>query len=123
MSFAGHETTAATIATTLCFLAYHQVEQTIVYDEIRSVLGQSGGQLSFDLYDSLVKTRAAFAEALRMFPSAYILIREASEDTILHVPMMNKDGKTIETSMPIPKGTTLVGDMVGMRKLRFYSLC
>jgi cytochrome P450 len=119
MFFAGHDTTASTIAATFCMLAYHPSEQAIVYEEIQSIAKSNGGQLAFENYEALSKTRSAFVEALRMFPSGHVLIRESTEDTVLSVPTLREDGSMYEKNTPIPKGTVLVGDMVGMREFPF----
>jgi cytochrome P450 len=119
MFFAGHDTTASTIAATFCMLAYHPSEQAIVYEEIQSISKSNRGQLVFEHYEALSKTRSAFVEALRMFPSGPLLIREATEDTVLVVPTLREDGSMYEKHTPMPKGTVLVGDMVGMRELLF----
>ena len=117
MFFAGHETTASVLAATFCFLAGYQREQDIVFEELRSIAkGTVDGQLGFDQYDSLFKTRSAFVEALRMFPAGALLLRETREDTILHVPAgIDEHGSVIEESIPVPKGTVIAGDMIGMR--------
>jgi hypothetical protein len=130
MYFAGHETTASILAATFCFLAAYQREQDIVFEEIQSITKETvDGQLGFDQYDSLFKTRSAFVEALRMFPAGSLLLRETREDTILYVPAgTDEHGNVIEESVPVPKGTVIAGDMIGMREPAvfpprlFYSL-
>jgi cytochrome P450 len=72
-------------------------------------------QLTFDAYDDLPKTRAALVEALRMYPAGNVLIRESTEDCVLQVPYTSEDGSRTEKSMHVPKGTVVVGDMIGMR--------
>jgi hypothetical protein len=42
------------------------------------------------------------------------MIREAQEDTVLHIP--NPPGVEGSTTMPIPKGVQVVVDMTGVRK-------
>jgi len=117
MFFAGHETTASVLAATFCFLAAYQSEQDIVYKELQRITRESvDGQLGFDQYDSLFKTRSAFVEALRIFPSGFLLLRETREDTILHVPAgTDEHGNVIEEAILVPKGIVIAGDMIGMR--------
>jgi cytochrome P450 len=117
MFFAGHETTASVLAATFCFLAGYQDEQDIVFEELQNLTRETvDGELGFDQYDSLLKTRSAFVEALRMFPAGALVIRETREDTILHVPAgTDEHGNMLEESVPVPKGTVLAGDMTGMR--------
>ncbi|PVF91732.1 cytochrome P450 [Serendipita vermifera] len=116
MFFAGHETTAGSLAATFCLLAAHPEEQEIVYKEVKDLMSKSGtDQLSFDDYDSLLKTRAVFTEALRMYPPAHIAIRECKEDTVLKVPFVEEDGTVREENVPFSKGTILVNDFIGMQ--------
>lgn len=46
--------------------------------------------------------------------AAYLMVREAHEDTVLHIP--NPVGHEGTTSVPIPKGTQVVVDMIGVRE-------
>jgi cytochrome P450 len=119
MVFAGHETTAATIAATLCLLAAHKEEQAIVLEEIDKVVRenvQDQDDLPFEAYNSLAKTKAAFLEALRLFPAADRLTRATKEDTILRVPVFDGEGVAKgEKEITVPKGTIMIADMVGIR--------
>jgi hypothetical protein len=45
--------------------------------------------------------------------AAFILIREATEDTILNVP--NADNQPGTRQVPIPKGLSVIVDMIGIR--------
>jgi hypothetical protein len=72
-------------------------------------------QLPVEAYDYLPKTRAALVEALRMYPAGNVLIRESTEDSVLQIPYTSEDGSRTEQSMHVPKGTVIVGDMIGMR--------
>lgn len=133
MLFAGHETTASTLAATLAFLAANPAEQAIVYNEIQQFVQSTGtNNLTFDQYDSLPKVRAAFVEALRMIPAGSLLIREAREDGVLRasVPFPQTpnltsgekpNGGFMEKPIPIVKGTLMIGDMIGVRKYRLIS--
>lgn len=117
MYFAGHETTASVLAATFCLLAAYKEEQDIVYKEVQAVSKElPDSVLEFDQYDSLVKTRSCFVEALRMYPAGALVLREAREDTILQVPAgTDAEGNVIEEAIHVPKGTAIVGDMVGIR--------
>jgi hypothetical protein len=76
---------------------------------------------------------AAFYEALRLFrtynltlvnvlsisadadsASGYIMIREAFEDTVLEIP--NPHGEEGSKIVPVPKGTQVLVDMIGVRE-------
>jgi len=123
MYFAGKETAASVLATTFCFLAVYGNEQDIVLEEIQMAVKEStGGELQFEQYESLVKTRSAFIEALRMIPAGAFTLREARDDTILHVPAgVDADGKLIEETISVPKGTLIGADFIGMRSFPFSS--
>ncbi|PPQ65337.1 hypothetical protein CVT26_000052 [Gymnopilus dilepis] len=110
MLFAGHETTAHTLAATLGFLSVHEDVQEELYQQVVSVVGHDRDPV-FDDYNKLDKVLAGFYEALRLFPAGYILIREAYEDTVLHVP--KPVGEEGTTTIPVPKGTQVVVDMIG----------
>ncbi|KAF8068990.1 cytochrome P450 [Lyophyllum atratum] len=110
MLFAGHETTANTLAATLSLLALHQDIQNEVLEQIISVVGHDRDPAYKD-YDDLYKVLSAFYEGLRLFPAAHIMLREATEDTVLHLP--NPVGQEGTTPLAIQKGTNIVLDMVG----------
>ena len=59
--------------------------------------------------------------------AGFVLIREATEDTILTIP--NPHGQEGSYMLPVAKGTQVVVDMIGTRKLffvckaRLHGLC
>lgn len=112
MLFAGHETTAYTLATTIAFLSLYEHIQDEVVEQIHSVVGY-GQDPVFEDYAKLDKVLAVFYEALRMFPAAFVLIREAQEDTVLQIP--NPPGVEGNTSIPILKGVQILIDMIGIQ--------
>ncbi|TFK38021.1 cytochrome P450 [Crucibulum laeve] len=112
MLFAGHETTAHTLAATLGFLGLYQDIQDEVVQQIIDVVGWDR-EPTYEDYGKLDKVLAVFYEALRMFPAGYILIREATEDTVITVP--NPPGQEGSTTIPIPKGVQVMVDMVGVQ--------
>ncbi|GLB42782.1 putative cytochrome P450 [Lyophyllum shimeji] len=112
MLFAGHETTAHTLAATLGFLGLYQDMQQETVEQIVSVVGWDR-DLVFEDYAKLDKVLAVFYEALRMFPAGHILIREATEDTVLQIP--NPPGQEGTTPFPVPKGVQVMVDMVGVQ--------
>ncbi|KAI0739307.1 cytochrome P450 [Irpex lacteus] len=109
MLFAGHETTANTLAATIGMLALYEDVQEEVWEEIQSVAAEDH-ELSFESYSKLVKTQGAFLEAGRLFPAVFILMRRAAEDLILTTDEPHIHGGRLA----ITKGTSLVVDMVGM---------
>ncbi|KAJ6627792.1 cytochrome P450 [Mycena sp. CBHHK59/15] len=110
--FAGHETTAHTLAGTLAFMAINQDVQDEVVEQIMSVVGTERDP-EYDDYSKLDKVLAIFYESARMFPAGHVLIREATEDTILTVP--NPVGEEGNRTVPIPKGGQVIVDMVGVQ--------
>ncbi|KAG5641736.1 hypothetical protein DXG03_004308 [Asterophora parasitica] len=112
MLFAGHETTAHTLAATLGFLGLYGDIQEEVLEQIISVVGLERDP-AFEDYSNLDKVLAAFYEALRMFPAGHVLIREATEDTVLQLPKPVGQEGTIP--FPVPKGTQVMVDMVGVQ--------
>ncbi|TFY70798.1 hypothetical protein EVG20_g2210 [Dentipellis fragilis] len=111
LMFAGHETTAHTLAATLGFLGIYPDIQKEVYDEIVSVVGDR--EPTFEDFNQLGKVLAAFLEALRLYPAGYVMIREAIEDTALSVP--NPIGEEGTHAIPVRKGVQVVVDMIGVQ--------
>ncbi|KAF9544260.1 cytochrome P450 [Agrocybe pediades] len=118
MLFAGHETTAHTLAVALGYLAIYEEVQEEIYEQIVSVCGtENDPEISH--YPKLDKVLAAFYEASRLFPSGFIMIREAHRDTTLQLP--NPVGQEGHTTIPIPKGTQVIVDMIGVQyNPRYY---
>ncbi|KAF9000899.1 cytochrome P450 [Cyathus striatus] len=113
MLFAGHETTAHTLAATLACLARYPNQQQEVVDQIMSVVGTDRDP-TIDDYPKLNKVQGAFYEALRMFPTAYVTIREAKEDTVLNVPLSLDRDECIPIA--VHKDTQMIVDMVGIHQ-------
>jgi cytochrome P450 len=95
---AGHETTARALGWTLYCLANAPHERALVEEEIAKVLADNPPPVEW--LDRMPKTRAAFEEALRLYPPAPTLNREAIADEVFTFD----DGTTIE----IEKGTTVL---------------
>lgn len=112
MLFAGHDTTAHSLAATLGLLALSNDLQDEMFEHIISVVGYDRAPV-FDDYPKLNKVLAVYYEALRMFPPGHILMREAAEDTILEIP--NPHGQVGTTTIPVPKGVQVVIDMIGVQ--------
>lgn len=81
MMLAGHETTANALAWLWYCLSQHPAAYERHLAEVRTVLGDRD-PASDDL-DKLVWTRACLQEAMRLYPPAWVLEREALEDTDL----------------------------------------
>jgi cytochrome P450 len=75
---AGHETTACALSWLFWLLARHPAEQERLRDEARSVLG--GRLPTMDDLPKLARTAMAIKETLRLYPSVWILERDARGD-------------------------------------------
>ncbi|KAI0262510.1 cytochrome P450 [Gloeopeniophorella convolvens] len=111
MLFAGHETTAFTLAATVGFLGIYPQIQEDVYQQIIEVVGHDRDP-TFEDFPRLEKVANAFYEALRLYPAAHFMIRAPSEDTILTVP--TGDG-TSTRPVPIQKDLHVIVDMTGIQ--------
>ena len=76
---AGHETTAAALAWTWLLLAQHPDAEARLHAEVDALSAPP----SFDALDRLPYTRQVFAEAMRLYPPAWTVGREAARDTTL----------------------------------------
>ena len=93
MMLAGHETTANALSWLWYLLTQHPDAYDRHVEEVREVLG--GREPEPEDIDRLVWTRACLQEAMRLYPPAWVLEREACEDTEL-------DGYRV------PKGATVI---------------
>ena len=75
---AGHETTANALAFALHLLGRHPEIMAKLREETRSVLG--GRPATFDDIPSLPYTRMVLDEAMRLYPPAWIIDRNCTED-------------------------------------------
>ncbi len=72
---AGHETTAVTLFWSLALLAQDPPEQTRLAEEVRGLAFEPDSAMG--LLPRLVRTRAVVSEALRLYPPAFTVVREA----------------------------------------------
>ena len=79
--FAGHETTAASMAWAFYLLSEHSEVEERVHDELQTVLK---GRIpeSADL-PKLTYTQQVIQEVLRLYPAAYLFAREAVTDDVI----------------------------------------
>jgi cytochrome P450 len=78
---AGHETTALALTWTFYLLDLHPEIADRVLDEIANVTG--GGPLRTGHVEQLAYTRQVLQEAMRLYPPAPIVVREAEQDIVL----------------------------------------
>ena len=105
---AGHETTANALAWAWYLLAQNPAAEQALHAELARVLG--GRAPSFDDLPQLVSPRRVVAEALRLFPPAWVIGRRALAD-------YEVGGYTL------PAGTiVLMSQWVTQRDARFFAL-
>ena len=78
---AGHETTANALAFTFYLLAKHPEVKKKVQQEIANVL--TGNELTFDLLNKLEYTTMVIKESMRLYPPAWVTVREAAKDDVI----------------------------------------
>jgi cytochrome P450 len=79
--FAGHETTAATMAWAYYLLSAHPEVEDKLRQELKTVL--NGRAPSFADLPKLIYMQQVLNEVLRLYPSAYLFAREALSDDVL----------------------------------------
>lgn len=95
---AGHETTARALGWTLYCLVSAPEEYALVQEEVDAVLADPPPPVEW--LDRMPRTRAAFEEAMRLYPPAPSINREAIASEVFTF----KDGSTVD----IAKGTTVL---------------
>jgi cytochrome P450 len=75
---AGHETTAASLAWTFMLLSKYPMARDRLEDEVDEVLG--GREPKAEDVDQLPWTKAVLSEAMRLYPPAWTIERDALED-------------------------------------------
>ncbi|GJQ86705.1 hypothetical protein Trydic_g14777 [Trypoxylus dichotomus] len=78
--FEGHDTTTAAMAWTLVLLGNHPEVQEKVYDEVRSVLKERATPKSLVELHQFRYLECVIKEALRLYPSVPVIIRDLQED-------------------------------------------
>jgi cytochrome P450 len=107
---AGHETTARALGWTLYLLANAPQERALVEEEIAAVLAENPPPVEW--LEKMPKTRAAFEEALRLYPPAPSINREAIETETFTF----KDGSQVT----IEKGTSVIVLQWVLHRHRLY---
>jgi cytochrome P450 len=97
---AGHETTAKALTWTLYLLARSPHWQQRVHEEVMSVAGDTGAPLTPPQIARLAVTLRVVKEAMRLYPPAPIIARQATEP----MSLTGADGGTHK----LPKGTQVI---------------
>jgi len=79
---AGHETTALALTYSIYLLCTHPESQRKVAEEIKHAF--KGKPVNWSGLEQLTYTKQVVQEALRLYPPAWVLAREASEDDQVH---------------------------------------
>ncbi|KAL6431520.1 hypothetical protein ACFW04_007243 [Cataglyphis niger] len=101
--FEGHDTTAMGITFALLLLAEHKDIQERARIEIDHVMQESGGKLTMTSLQKLTYLERCIKEALRLYPSVFLILRTVEEDVKLH-------------SYIIPAGTILHLHIYGVHR-------
>ncbi|KAL4243493.1 cytochrome P450 family protein [Abortiporus biennis] len=105
--FAGHETTAKSLAALFGFLSIHQDEQDKAVAEMNNIL-EGGRDVTYEDFSRFKHLLACIYETLRIFPAGFLIIREVPQDMFVHVT------RPKEQMICIKKGSCIVGDMVAV---------
>lgn len=81
--FEGHDTTAAGSSFTLCLMAIHQDVQARVYQELKTIFGDSPRECTFADTLEMKYLERVILESLRMYPPVPIIARKINEDVQL----------------------------------------
>jgi len=103
--FAGHDTSAKTMAVALGLLACNPEKQEALYSQVAAFF-RSNKDLTISAFEDLRPVQYCIVETLRLFPTAPLLIRHPLETTTLHP----EDGKPFVVN----KGTTIICDIIGI---------
>ncbi|XP_025266600.1 cytochrome P450 4C1-like [Camponotus floridanus] len=101
--FEGHDTTAVGIMFALLLLAEHKEVQERVRVEVNTMMQENGGKLTMKSLQNLSYLDRCLKEALRLYPSVFLILRKTAEDVKLH-------------SYVVPAGTNLHLNIYGVHK-------
>ncbi|KAJ7631223.1 cytochrome P450 [Roridomyces roridus] len=108
--WAGHETMSHIWDATMGLLALHDDIQEEMYAEIIQVSRETDSSLNFAQASKLNKILCCFLEAGRLYPAGYLLMRQATEATVLTT--YDADGPN--GSIALEAGANVCIDMIGM---------
>ncbi|KAJ7759238.1 cytochrome P450 [Mycena metata] len=107
--WAGHETMSHIWDATIGLLALYEDIQDEMYNEIIQVVA-TDERLSFKDANKLDKILCCFLEAGRLFPAGYLLMRQATTDTVL----TTYDENGPNGSITLETGANVCIDMIGL---------
>lgn len=109
--FAGHETTAHTLAFAVALIAAHAEIQEKLYTSIRELVPRGEAPT----YAAIVKWSYGLSviyETLRLYPPVVSIPKQATQDTV--VTTHSTDGNETPILVPIPKGVPIMLSIVGL---------
>lgn len=92
---AGHETTANALAFAFYLLAKHPEASARIASEVKTIIG--GAELSYEQLNKLEYTTMVVKEAMRLYPPAWGIVRQAAKDDVIDGYKITK-GDTIVLS-------------------------
>ncbi|XP_072760393.1 cytochrome P450 4C1-like isoform X2 [Anoplolepis gracilipes] len=101
--FEGHDTTAMGITFALLLLAEHKDIQERVRIEVNTVMQENGGKLTIKSLQNLLYLDRCLKEALRLYPSVFLISRYIAEDVKLQ-------------SYVVPAGTVVHLNIYGVHR-------
>ncbi|KAK8094829.1 hypothetical protein PG997_001514 [Apiospora hydei] len=105
MSFAGHDTTASSLAFTVSMLATRPEYQRWIQEEIDGVLASGVDRADYkSIFPKLKRCQALLFETLRLYHPALLVTRQTAVDNQLQVVLSKTDAKE-KTAIQVPAGT------------------
>lgn len=114
INFAGHDTTANTLAFSMLMLASHPETQEWLGEELRCIVGADRTKIEYQsLFPKLKRCMAVLHETLRLFPPVYALPKYSPKTSQL-LPL--SDGRVLT----IPPGVTVMPSVLAVHRLPEY---
>jgi cytochrome P450 len=102
---AGHDTTAVALTWTLWLIARDVTVQQQIFEEVRRVVGEKPVEAKH--LEGLMLTRQAIQEAMRLYPPAPTLLRQAKVETSVGVHHVNPSTQIVIPTFALHRHTRL----------------
>ncbi|MFD2613930.1 cytochrome P450 [Paenibacillus gansuensis] len=120
MLLAGHETTANALVWAWHSLAQQPQAESRLHMEADEVQGTSGDSLrGFDLYRQLPYAKQVVQETLRLYPPAWIILREAGQQVELQGETFPENSSFLISPYAMHRNNKVFGDAAAFRPERF----
>ncbi|KZW01006.1 cytochrome P450 [Exidia glandulosa HHB12029] len=115
--FAGHDTSATTMANICRLMAENPAWQARLSEELRAHAASSGSDLTASDLDALPCLNATIQESLRLLPIVAGIAREALTNDVLPLstPIKTNDGRTIN-SLTVGKGQHVLLNLIAFNR-------